>query len=116
MSIAKNMSIPNYYKLRRAELIDAIQQKNLRPVPTPTKPRPNEMNLFEQEEMAKSRPVVRSKLNKWYDWPINHVPKTIRQNVTEKFRDFKNTVAPLYKRGKTTPQKHTENQADLTPR
>ena len=41
----------------------------------PRKPSPQEMDIFEQQEMSKSRPQVKGKLNKWYDWLlINHVP------------------------------------------
>ena len=37
----------------------------------PRQPRqlsPQEMDIFEQQEMSKSRPQVKSKLNDWYDW------------------------------------------------
>ena len=30
-------------------------------------PTQREMDIFEQQEMSKSRPQVKSKLNKWYD-------------------------------------------------
>ena len=40
----------------------------------PRQPNPQEMDIFEQQEMSKSRPQVTSKLNDWYDWLINHVP------------------------------------------
>ena len=45
----------------------------------PRKPSPQEMDIFEQQEMSKSRPQVKGKLNKWYDWLINHVPKPMVQ-------------------------------------
>ena len=44
----------------------------------PRKPTKQEMDIFEQREMSKSRPQVKSKLNKWCDWLINHVPKPIK--------------------------------------
>ena len=44
----------------------------------PRKPSPQEMDIFEQQEMSKSRPQVKAKLNKWYNWLINHVPKPIK--------------------------------------
>ena len=44
----------------------------------PRKPSSQEMDIFERQEMSKSRPQVKSKLNKWYDWLINHVPKPIK--------------------------------------
>ena len=42
------------------------------------KPSPQEMGIFEQQEMSKSRPQVKTKLNKWYDWLINHVPNLLK--------------------------------------
>ena len=37
------------------------------------------MDLFERQEMHKSRPQVTSKLNDWHDWLVNHVRKTIKE-------------------------------------
>ena len=39
----------------------------------PRNPSPQETDIFERQEMSKSRPQVKGKLNKWYDWLINHV-------------------------------------------
>ena len=33
------------------------------------------------EEMKKSRPMVKNKLNKWYDWLVDYVPKPIKNAV-----------------------------------
>ena len=33
-------------------------------------PTQQEMDIFERQEMSKSCPQVKSKLNKWYDWLI----------------------------------------------
>ena len=49
------------------------------------KPSPQEMDIFEQQEMSKSRPQVKGKLNKCYDWLINHVPKPIKDGASEAF-------------------------------
>ena len=51
-------------------------------------PSPQEMDIFEQQEMSKSRPQVQSKLNKWYDWLINHVPKPIKDDASRAFKTF----------------------------
>ena len=40
----------------------------------PVNPSPQEMDEFEKEEMIKSRPVVKNKLNEWYDWLVDHAP------------------------------------------
>ena len=64
----------------------------------PRKPTQQEMNIFEQQEMSKSRPQVKSKLNKWYDWLINHVPKPIRDGASKAFKTFKDKIMGLYNR------------------
>ena len=56
------------------------------------------MDIFEQQEMSKSRPQVKSKLNKWYDWLINHVPKPIKDGASKALKIFKDKVMGLYNR------------------
>ena len=53
------------------------------------------MDIFEQQEMSKSRPQVKGKLNKWYDWLINHVPKPIKDGASKAFKTFKDKVMGL---------------------
>ena len=62
------------------------------------KPSPQEMDIFKQQEMSKSRPQVKGKLNKWYDWLINHVPKPIKDSASKAFKTFKDKVMGLYNR------------------
>ena len=57
-----------------------------------------EMDIFEQQEMSKSRPQVKSKLNDWYDWLVNHVPKTIGDGASRAFKTFKGKIMWLYNR------------------
>ena len=56
------------------------------------------MDIFEQQEMSKSRPQVKSKLNKWYDWLINHVSKPIKDGASKAFKIFKDKIMGLYNR------------------
>ena len=56
------------------------------------------MDIFEQQEISKSRPQVKTKLNKWYDWLINHVPKPIKDGASIAFKTFKDKVMGLYNR------------------
>ena len=62
------------------------------------KPSPQEMDIFEQQEISKSRPQVKTKPNKWYDWLINHVPKPIKDGASKAFKTFKDKVMGLYNR------------------
>ena len=62
----------------------------------PRKPSPQEMDIFERQEMSKSRPQVTSKLNDWYDWLVSHVPKTIKDSASRAFKTFKDKIMGLY--------------------
>ena len=64
----------------------------------PREPSPQEMDIFEQQEMSKSRPHVKTKLNKWYNWLINHVPKPVKDGASKAFKTFKDKVMGLYNR------------------
>ena len=122
-SLARERRLRNYSRMRKAELV-ALLQNNPPPAPRtrpprptrpsppppptqtwepiddrrPRKPSPQEMDIFEQQEMSKSRPQVKTKLNKWYDWLINHVPKPIKDGASKAFKTFKDKVMGLYNR------------------
>ena len=75
-------------------------------------PTQQEMDIFEQQEMSKSCLQVKSKLNKWYDWLINHIPKTIKGGASTAFKTFKDKIMGLYNRVTGS----TANQAQEGPR
>ena len=68
------------------------------------------MNIFEQQEMRKNRSQVTSKLNDWYDWLVNHVPKTIKDKASRAFKTFKDKVMGLYNRVKGEKNANTDNE------
>ena len=122
-SLAREHRLRNYSRMRKAELV-ALLHNNPPPAPRtrpprptrpppppppaqtwepiddrrPRKPSPQEMDIFEQQEMSKSRPQFKGKLNKWYDWLINHVPKPIKDGASKAFKTFKDKVMGLYNR------------------
>ena len=116
-ALARDCGLRNYFRLRMAELV-ALLQNNLPPAPQmstwepmddrlrPDRPTPQrlrqptqqEMDIFEQQEMSKSRPQVKNKLNDWYDWLINHVPKTVKDKASRAFKTFKDKLMGLYNR------------------
>ena len=116
-SLARDRGVRNYYRMRKAELVALLQNNGnpedtraptplTRPPPPPPptqtwepiddrrprKPSPQEMDIFEEQEMSKSRPQVKTKLNKWYDWLINHVPKPIEDGASKAFKTFKDRL------------------------
>ena len=116
-SLARECRLRGYSQIRKPELVALLQnspppgQSRASTSPTPPtqtwepiddrrprKPSPQEMDIFEQEEMTKSRPQVKGKLNKWYDWLINQVPKPIKDGASKAFKTFKDKVMGLYNR------------------
>jgi len=55
-------------------------------------PKPEDMDIFEKQEMQQNQSVVKTKLNKWYDWLIGHVPKPIRERASNGFLNLKNSI------------------------
>ena len=112
--LARESRLRGYSRMRKAELVALLRnssppgQSRASTSPTqtwepkddrrPRKPSPQEMDIFEQQEMSKSRPQVKTKLNKWYEWLINHVPKTIKDGASKAFKTFKDKVTGLYNR------------------
>ena len=73
------------------------------------------MDIFEQQEMSKSRPQVKSKLNKWYDWLINRVPKTIKDGTSRAFKTFKDKIMGLYNRVTGSAANQAQRSAEPEP-
>ena len=71
-------------------------------------PNQKDVDLFEQREMVKSRPVVKNKLHEWRDWIINHVPKTIKDKASKAFETLKDKVLSLYKKGEDVEKEKEE--------
>ena len=119
-SLTRDRGLRNYSSMRKAELVALFQNNGtpedpraptpctMPPPPTQTwepvddrrqrKPSPQEMDIFEQQEVSKSRPQVKTKLDEWYDWLISHVPKPIEDGASIAFKTFKDKVMGLYNR------------------
>ena len=125
-SLARERRLRGYSRMRKAELVALLQNNpppsqsrasaaptlHTKPPPSPPqtqtwepiddrkprKPSPQEMDILEQQEISKSRPQVKTKVNKWYDWLINHVPKPIKDGASKAFKAFEDKVMGLYNR------------------
>ena len=113
-SLAREHRLRCYSRMRKAELVALLQNSpppgqscaSTSPTQTwepiddrrPRKPSSQEMDIFERQEMSKSRPQVKGKLNKWYDWLINHVLKPIKDGASKAFKTFKDKVMGLHNR------------------
>ena len=124
-SLAREGRLRGYSQMRKTEFVTLLQNSSppgqsraiaaptphTRPPPSPQmstwepiddrkprKPSSQEMDIFEQQEMSKSQPQVKGKLNKWYDWLINHVSKPVKDGASKAFKTFKHKVMGLYNR------------------
>ena len=75
----------------------------------PVNPSPEKMDEFEKEEMKKSRPLVKNKLNDWYGWLVDRVPKPIKNAASKNFLELKNSILRLYDTLKKTLNGQTED-------
>ena len=114
-ALAREHGLKGYSQLRRAESV-ALLQNNPPPPPQMSawepiddrlrqdrpalrrlkQPTQQEMDIFEQQEMSKSHSQVKNKLNNWYDWLVNHVPKTVKDKASRVFKMFKDKIMGLY--------------------
>ena len=144
-SLTRDRGLRDYSRMRKAELVALLQNSpppgqsctsaaptpHTRPPPPhpPTqtwepiddrrsrKPNPQEMDIFKQQEISKSRPQVKTKLNKWYYWLINHVPKLIKDGASKAFKTFKDKVMGLYNRvtGSTGNERRIKEPTPFKP-
>ena len=104
-ALAKERGLKGYYKLPKAGLISLLET----PIRPPRRlrqgktlhqvtvlPKPEDMDTFEQQEMAKNRSVVKAKLNEWYDWLVGHVPTAIKDPISDTFSKAKSSILRLY--------------------
>ena len=100
-SIAKDKGLHGYYILKKDYLVPLlleqsteemlsppprVSSKERRPVfPVNIISSPQEMDEFEKEDITKGWPVVKNRLNKWHDWLVDHVPKSIKNTVGKAF-------------------------------
>ena len=91
--LAKSKGLRRYSRLRKAELISFLQQnpENIldSSVPPPT-------TRLLKPISYRARPVppphpsrgLRKKLNRWYNWLVNHTPTTVRKPVSQALTHF----------------------------
>ena len=103
--LAKEYNLKGYSHLNKADLINLISNAE----------KEKQMDIFEKEEMSKSRPQIKSKLNEWRDWLVNHIPESIKNVADENFKTLKNKIMMLYKKDKDDKPEIVDNHDKHTP-
>ena len=63
--------------------------------------------------MTEGRPVVKKKLNEWYDSLVNHVPKQIKNVASKAFLRLKKSILRLYDGAKKTLKGDVESETEI---
>ena len=77
-------------RLRQPELLRQLNERQ-------RQPSSQEIDIFEQQEISKSRPQVGDKIKEWYGWLVNHVPEPIKEKASRAFKAAKDKIMGLYK-------------------
>ena len=123
-ALAKERDLRGFWKLRKADLI-ALLNEDITPKRPPRSIRgrravrkativesAQDMDIFEDMEISKNRSTVRNKLNEWYDWLVNSVPTSVKDNVKSAYDGFKKKLMDLYKKATGTEEKGLQVQVE----
>ena len=127
-ALAKERSIKGYYKMRKAELIEALEEEseifysaNDQFIPEVNIPIPAPSRVTQMRNLAYNAAApVKSAINRFTGWLLNYIPEPIKNAVNERVENLKERVNSIFRRreevGQPIEDVNLPEEDHLTPR
>ena len=128
-ALAKERSIKGYYKMRKAELIEALstdeseiyETANDQSIPEVNIPIPAPSRVTQIKNLASNVAApVKSVINRFTGWLLNYIPEPIKNAVNERVENLKERVNSIFGRqeevGQPIEDVNSPEESNLTPK